>query len=128
MIDFSSATKLKKVALRFELGSILWAAKALNTITREHRDLQEVSVHITFCSASPGFRSLGNARRILGEQNYAYWMKFDCLLLRLCEWHAICVKARFCIGNEEEAREYAAGLLPETTKGGTTGLVEDADL
>ena len=127
MIDFSSATRLKKVALRFELGSILWAAKALNTITREHRDLQEVLVHITFCSASSDFRSRGNARRILGEQTHAYWMKLDCLLLRLCEWHAI-VKFRFCIGNEEEAREYAADLLPGTTKGGTTRLVENSDL
>lgn len=113
MIDFSKATKLRSIVLRVEDDSVLWALTALKTISSEHRDLREVTIHIDFYTDSPT-----NLRPIIGEETYMQWMALDHVLVQLCKTDTVRVRVSSA-GMPKGACGYAEALLPETTKGGT---------
>lgn len=101
---------------------------ALRTITPEHEDLHEVSIHFTSYTLSP-IQGPFNLRQIIGGETYMKWMDLDRDLVQLCETHAVCVGVR-CLSTmeQDEVWEYVEGLLPGVTKGGMIRLVDDADL
>jgi hypothetical protein len=128
-IDFSKATKLKKMVFRFEEYSVLWVTMALRTITPEHEDLHGISIHLTSHSSSLStFESPLRVRQLLGVNTYMKWMDLDRVLVQLCEPRAVCVEVRSLSAREDEAREHVEDLLPGATKRGMIRLVGNADL
>ena len=123
-IDLSKATKLKKVSLRSRKSSIVWTTMALNTITLEHKDLQEISIHIRFGSIPSFIRNHANPEQAAGEKVYRWWMDLDHLLVRLCESHGVSVMVKYYYysNKKEEVLRFVEGALPETMKRESTTL------
>jgi len=87
---------------------------ALRTITSEHRDLQQISIHVPSRSTS-----------IRNQETDMQWTDLDRLLVQLWESHAIYTKIVY--STEEEGRKaacgYIGGLLPEMTERGIIEVV-----
>ena len=128
-IDLYKATKLRSVVLRVRKHSVLWVVKALKTITSGHRDLREVTFHITIASNAAFVNKPVNARQTIGDQAYALWMDLDRLLVQLSESGAIRVRVRcWSSGGNEQMRKYVESLLPEVARGGSGRLLDYSDL
>ena len=122
-IDFSKATKLTSVVLRVEEKFVLWATTALKTITSEHRNLREVTIHINFRTTLDLVDSPIDVVSVIGKMLYMQWMDLDHILVQLCKLDAVCVRVSYCsAGKQKETREYAEALLPETVRGGSAWL------
>jgi hypothetical protein len=79
-IDLSNATKLKDVVFQLNLRSFEWATTALQTITSNHRELQQISIRVAgfweFARTSTSF----NAGQTDGGQRQ--WPGLDRLLVQ----------------------------------------------
>ena len=97
---------------------------ALNTITLEHKDLREISVHVYFGSIPSFISSPTNPEQTAGDEVYRQWMDLDQLLVRLCEPHGVglMVKYYYFSKNKEEVLGFVEGALPETVKRESTTL------
>jgi hypothetical protein len=112
-IDLSKATKLKDVVFQPGERSVEWVTMALQTITPEHRDLREVSIHL------PYYLTLGglfvNIKQFVGEAGYKKWLDLDRLLVQLWESHSI----RPTVMSAAEHKKESVGVLfPEITERG----------
>lgn len=121
-IDFSEATKLKKVTFRSSESSIVWITMTLRTITPEHEDFREVSIHTHFDWAPPSIHNPANTERTVGGEVYRQWMELDNLLVRLGESHGVGVMVRYYSREERKALGFVHRMLPEITKRGSTTL------
>jgi len=92
---------------------------ALQTITSEHRDLQQILFYVP-----PHPASIGN------QETDRQWMDLDRLLVQLWESHAIRTGLVYNAAGEREKAvcEYIKGLLPEITERGIVELVESVEL
>ena len=125
-INFSKATKLKEMVFRFDDRSAGWVTMALKTITPEHGDLRQVSIHFT--SNSFDIQSIFplNVSQYIGDEASMYWMDLNRLLVQLHESRAVCLMARFRSSSDPvDKRRYVAALLPGVTKGGMARVVYD---
>ena len=97
---------------------------ALNTITLEHKDLREISIHIHFSPISSFIRSPAIPEQAAGDEVYRWWMDLDHLLVRLCESHGVGVMVRYYhySNKKEEVLRFLEGALPETMKRESTTL------
>ena len=125
-IDLSKATRLKDVDFRIgaKSGSVDRITMALRTITPEHRDLRQISIHVHF---APAYASVVvDVRQIVGEGIFGRWLDLDLLLVQTWESFSIRPKVIYVMPTKggREMRDSIGYLLPEVTKRGITGLVE----
>jgi len=91
---------------------------ALQTITSEHRDLQQILIYVPSSSTSTG-----------NQETDRQWMDLDRHLVQLWESHAIRTKVKYSVASEEKmVCGYTRGLLPEMTKRGIIELVDSVGL
>jgi len=91
---------------------------ALQTITSNHRDLQQILIYVPFHPASIG-----------SQETDRQWMDLDHHLIQLWESHAIRTKVIYSVAREEKVVcGYIRGLLPEMTKRGIIELVDSVGL
>ena len=117
-VDLNKATRLTDVAFTCWLHPT-WILTALQTITRDHRELKR----ITLAVLSPqGFNDHESVKNVVGENQG--WLELDRLLAQLGESHSIGVKVLYNIrtdANGGRERSRMGILLPEVT---TRGIVE----
>ena len=107
-------TKLKEAGFWFSEFFLPKIVKTLNTITSEHNDFKQVSIHFFQSSLVDVFHPLW-----AGGQP---WMVFEDALVKLLQLHQICVKVilyESCCGYEKTEREYRESLeklLPNVMK------------
>jgi len=96
---------------------------ALKTITSGHRDLQRISIDISYdvtLIADPT-----DVRQTVVEEICGEWMELDRLLVHF--WESCAIRAKITYKTEEWEKEVARGymgsLLPETTARGIVELV-----
>lgn len=111
-IDLSKATKLKKVTFRSGGSFPVPVTTALRTITSEHKDFQEISIHFYFDYIAFSTRSTIGTEQIGCRR----WMDLDHLLLRRYESHGVRVSVKYYSIKGEEACGFIGGVLPETMK------------
>ena len=119
-IDLSKATKLKDVVLQSKSWSVEWITTALRTITPKHRDLRQISIHVSYDPTTAGaganvWQTIGPIR----EQ----WLVLDRLLVQFWESRSIRPRATCATwtGGEQDTKDCVRCLLPETTR---RGMVE----
>ena len=122
-IDLSKATRLKDTRFWYGELSAEWIVKALQTVTSEHRDLQGISIHVSYqyTLGGPG----ANIRQDLGEVTYGQWLDLDRLLVQFWESRSIRPKITYNHRSQDERREAidcVSCLLPEITKRGIIDL------
>ena len=98
---------------------------ALQTITSEHKDFQQISIRFPNDIAldSPG----ANIREEIGEIVYEQWLDLDRILIRFWESHSIRSKITYPYGlgdGPKEVMDCVSCLLPEIMKRGIADLVE----
>lgn len=117
-VDLSKAPKLVEVVFRPGSLAVAWITTALQTITSENRDLQEVSIH------GPNDLTL-----ILGVDVSAYpdiyeqWLVLDQCLIDLWESRSIRPKVigTVLVGTGHSLRGALGTMLPKMTKRGWLG-------
>jgi hypothetical protein len=117
-VDLSKATKLKDAIFRCKSLDNGWLAMTLETITPEHRDLQQISIHTHFI-LSPE-QQVKEAIRL--------WSDLDRALVQLWESHSIRVKVvypRFPEWSVATTKVLLGRLFPEMTKRGIVNLAEE---
>jgi hypothetical protein len=111
-IDLSKATKLKDVVFRLVSWSVEWITIPLQTITPEHQDLRQITIHVLYRLTTDA-----NAVRTIGE-----WTDLDLLLVKL--WESRSIRPRVEGVAEQDMRSCVERLLPEITRRGIVDLVE----
>jgi hypothetical protein len=116
-INLSKVTKLKAVVFRLELG-VDWIIRTLQTITSEHREHRQTSIHM------PHHRiSFPKAWRAYGEANHEEYLSLDRLLVQF--WESRSIRPEVIFPKGQDMRGFIERLLPEITKGGIIDLVEN---
>ena len=95
-----------------------WITPALRTITRNHRNFQQVSIGARKTFKSP---DLSSVKDRIGESDHLAWLELDHFLAQLHESRSIRLKVLFR-ENEEKTRSCAEWLLPEVMAGGIVDL------
>lgn len=118
-IDLSNATKLKEVVVVAHLFPE-WITASLQTITRNHRDLQKITIDISFplFILDPEHNLDEMVWPINKEIVCQGWLEFDHVLSELQESHTIQLKVRYDRPDRMDttrARNFARELLPEVT-------------
>ena len=115
-IDLSKATKLRSVA--FGHGSLSyhceWVTTALKTITSEHRDFQEISIHVPYPTFPYREDIIGDSAA--GPR--AGWSDLDHLLIQFWESGSVSLEVvylRNC-GETSVDKDWVARVLPEASK------------
>jgi len=111
-VDLSRATSLRDVSFRVNTCCVDWIATALQTITPEHLDLRQVSIHVYFDSA----HSVGaNVRQSIGEHLCGQWLRLDRLLAQLWESHSIRPKIQYYVlfRKDKDVSDCMGRLLPK---------------
>ena len=121
LIDLSKATKLRCIVFQPVSLTVTWVIAALRTITPEHRDLRQISVHV------PGYIALVDAsaglEQAVGKAVYRQWLDLDRLLVQL--WESRSIRPKLVPGLPMENRKQnIACLFPEMTKRGVIDLAE----
>jgi hypothetical protein len=108
-IDFCDARRLKEVTFRLSDLDSSWCRLALQTLTSEHRDLRQISIHVP--AHPPGHQPE------LPERIYEEWIGIDLTLVRLWELHAVHIRL-ICVmkGGKQEECDSLEKLLPEVMK------------
>ena len=122
-INLSKATRLKDVAFWHGSQDISWVIRTLRTITPEHQDLRQISIHLPSHLTSFGVGT--NIRQAVGEA-VAQWLDLDHLLVQFWESRSIRPRVECMrLGEKQQNAEYCVEcLLPEMTERGITDLVE----
>ena len=124
-IDLSKATILGEVVFRPGSPSVTWVLAALRAIITEHRDVQQISVHIPFDVALVDVNiALGQTVR---EAIYREWLDLDCLLVQFWESHSVRPKVipdMTMWRGEQDVKHCVGRLLPEVTKRGVIDLIK----
>lgn len=115
-VDLSKAKRLKDVVFRPGSGSrnVEWVNMALQTITPEHRDLQRISIRLSYLTLFGANVDGGQ------EATSRQWSDLDHLLVQL--WNSRSIRPRVvCTRPEGEVGDVETRigcLLPEMTKRG----------
>jgi len=121
-IDLSRATRLKNAAFRYDSQDVNWITGALQTITPQHRDLQQISICLPCRLTS--FTVGTDVRQTVGEAITRQWLDLDRFLVQL--WESRSIRPRVgCLRLAEERQnvEYSIGcLLPEAMERGIVDL------
>ena len=122
MFDLSKSTKLKVVRLR-SLG--VWQITlALRTVTREHRDLQQILIDVPYRLSRillnrDVWGGVGDDRQIIGDFLLKQWLDLDRDLVHLWESLSIRTNVIWTKGKRGGvAGNHIESLLPEMTKRG----------
>jgi len=94
---------------------------ALQTITSEHRDFQQITIRTPFRYYFPT-REPENPGEIAGEEGYRQWMDLDSLLVQLLESRGVRTKVVHGVEDSEtklEMCEHIGSLLPKIAERGT---------
>ena len=88
LIDLSKATGLKDVAFVWKCDP-RWVVAALRTVTRDHKNLQRISVETYWNSFGTKVDSNGPAeiRKSIGETVWRGWSELGGVLAQLWESH-----------------------------------------
>ena len=126
-VDLSKATRLREAVFRPTSLVVEWVAMTLKTITHNHRNLQQVSIHVPDEPYDPGLDSgePAQVRFTVREDVCEQWLELDRLLARLLESHSIRLKIQHYTRPEEreEQSSWMDALLPEVTRRGIVDLV-----
>jgi hypothetical protein len=109
-IDFSDARRLKEVTFRLYYLDDSWICLTLQTLTSEHRDLCQISIHVPVCDYQPE----------LTQRVYEEWIGIDLTLVRLWELHAVHIRL-ICVMKWGKQKDFdferlVEKLLPEGMK------------
>ena len=117
LIDLSKAVGLKNVVFQVNPKSVSWVTMALQTITPEHRGLQQISI---FMPRSLAFSDAdANIMQSLGEAISRQWLDLDRHLVELWESHSIRPRVGWGLGDKQRNMDHCVGcLLPEINKRG----------
>jgi len=109
--------KLKGVVFQSGIREVLWITLALQTITSEHRDFQQIS--IKFPHQLHPIATRDSVKQRVGEVAFGQWMDLDWLLIQFWESREIRPKIMYPVAmGKGVARAYAGALLPEVTERG----------
>ena len=124
-IDLSKATKLKFLIFRLRTLGCRRVLAMLETITAEHRDLRQVSIHLPYKRIPRG--NAAYFRFYLGSDLYEKWLELDRLLVYLSESRSI--RPRVVItesmGPTLVIKDLISHLFPEITARGLIDLAEE---
>ena len=125
-VDLSTATKLKNVVFRCGSLSSKWVVKALETITYQHRDLCEISIHLPDMLNCALNEDGVTIERIEEPNLGTQWLDLDRLLVQFWDSRSIRPKVVHPLTENEkkEMGDWAGHLFPELTKRGIIDLVE----
>ena len=119
-LDFSNTPKLKEVVFRVRTQTVRWMTLALQTITPDHRDFRQISIHVP-----KPYRPIANPPDLRQGSVYNQWMDLDRLLVQLWESRGIRPKVLYEASENKEAMgEHIGCLFPEITE---RGIIELAD-
>ena len=117
-LDFSNTPRLKEVVFRVKTRSAVWMTLALETITPDHRDFHQITIHVP--EYGPSIANPTNLRKTFGESFYNQWMDLDRLLVQL--WESRGIRPKIVCQVEENERgaacEYIGCLFPEIMERG----------
>jgi hypothetical protein len=119
-IDLSKATKLKDVVFRPEPRRVEWVITALQTITPEHRDLRQISIHLPYYLTLAVV--LTNLRQTIGEAGFEKWLGLDHLLVQF--WESRSIRPKIISMMNHGIGDHIGRLLPEITKRGVIDILE----
>jgi hypothetical protein len=115
------------VVFRPKSWTVQWVTTALQTITPEHRDLQQISIETLYLHFVDllGAGVYTDVRGAVGETGYGEWLELDCSLIQLWESRSIRPKIA-CTPRKtsQELVDFIECLLPEITKRGIIDLAE----
>ena len=100
-----------------------WVTATLETITPQHRDLQQIAIYPDIWDHDDG----AGFERIVYTTPGAQWLDVDRLLVQFWDSRSIRSKVMYLpvVENEKmEIKDRAGRLLPELTKRGIIDLVE----
>ena len=104
-----------------------WITLTLNTLTRDHRNLQLVAIdtsdvlstiHVNANPADP--------RDILGQDRFKKWLELDLLLAGLCESRSISLEIPYeadYLMDDGDAKSWLKRLFPEVVGKGRAELI-----
>ena len=125
-IDLSKATKLADAIFWPESMDAEWITNALQTVTPDHRDLRQISIHVP--SHFTPYGGVPDERRVARDETYGEWLELDRLLVQLWESYSLRPRVTYTVPNEEQRlvcmRDCIGQLLPEITERGIINLVE----
>ena len=114
--DLSKATKLNDVTFRLGSWSVKWIVRVLQTITTEHRDIQQISIRIPFF-----LTFVRVPMRTIEERAPGQWPGLDHFLVQL--WESRSIRPRVVYTARRDMRDLAGRLLPEISKRGIIDLI-----
>ena len=117
LVDLSTAKKLRDATFVCTAGP-QWITATLQTITRNHRNFQQLSIGAHNIFNSPDLASIKNR---IGGDDYLAWLELDRFLAQLHESRSVRLNVLFR-KNEEKVRCCAKWLLPEVMTRGILGL------
>lgn len=98
---------------------------ALQTVTSEHKDLQQISIHVYYNFTLNGVGA--SIRQTVGETTYGRWSDLDHLLIQFWESRSIHLKITYTCASQDERKEAincVSCLLPKVTGRRVIDLVE----
>lgn len=116
-IDLSKTIKLKDATFTCFQG-VKWITTILQTLTRDHRNLQQITLDANFLLYHPKFDDANpeNPRSVVGDTLYEAWLELDHLFVQLRESHSIHLKvlcgAPYTM-DVNTAEDWVGRLLPE---------------
>ena len=124
-IDLSKATKLADAIFWPESMDAEWITNALQTVTPDHRDLRQISIHVP--SHFTPYGGVPDERRVARDETYGEWLELDRLLVQL--WESYLIPKGDVHGAKRGTsarvlRDCIGQLLPEIMGRGIIDLVE----
>ena len=128
-IDLSKARKLKDVTFTFGRPNPIWVLAALQTITHEHRTLQQITLHLPIIPFDPTPTRIhpADVQLAIGETRYRHWLELDHLLVQLWEAQSMRLKVVHAMPSRmdwESENSCVDILLPEVMRRGVADLVK----
>jgi hypothetical protein len=103
---------------------VAWVIAALRTITPNHRDFRQITIHIPYYFPLP--KVVGSIRRTIGEAKYGLWLDLDRFLVQFSESRSIRPKVVYT--TVRGMRGSIECLLPEASRRGIIDPVEFASV
>jgi hypothetical protein len=131
-IDLSTATGLKDLTFRWRRKP-QWVAMTLRTITRNHRNLQQISLNASwecYLGSMENKYDPAGVRNVIGETLYRAWLELDEVLVHLWELHSTRLEVVYITDSgmcSRKARRWMESLLSGAVARGIVRLVEWRD-
>ena len=128
LIDLSKATKLQDVML-VRVPNLRWITAILRTITRDHKNLQRITIDASDVLNEAEFDDtlFADPSDILGRTTYERWLELDHLLAQLWESHSICLEVLYGgalpLTDENIPRSWIRRVLPVVVGKGRAKLI-----